>query len=133
METAFKKLFFLVDTDARARDKLERLSLTEKALGKWLYLKSKAVFTQAVASAKMHVLTISCACIGSLGSMTLINWPNVTKFTNVCNKLECLSLAGLYSLVYCLSARPGAYPSVEHLLECLGNCHLPYEQTFCHC
>jgi hypothetical protein len=31
------------------------------------------------------------------------------------NKLECLSLARLSSLVYSLWARPGAYPRVEHL------------------
>ncbi len=33
-------------------------------------------------------------------------------FTNVRNKLERLSMAGLSSLVYCLWARPGAYPIV---------------------
>jgi hypothetical protein len=37
------------------------------------------------------------------------------QFTNVGNKLECLSVASLYALVQCLSARPGAYPRVEHL------------------
>jgi hypothetical protein len=31
------------------------------------------------------------------------------------NKLECLLLASLSGLVYCLWARPGAYPRVEHL------------------
>jgi hypothetical protein len=31
------------------------------------------------------------------------------------NKLECLSLASRSSLVYCLLARLGAYPRVEHL------------------
>ncbi len=31
------------------------------------------------------------------------------------HKLECLSIASLYSLVYCLWARPGAYPIVKHL------------------
>ena len=34
---------------------------------------------------------------------------------NFHNKLECLSLASLSSLVYCLWARSGAYPRVEHL------------------
>ncbi len=32
-----------------------------------------------------------------------------------CNKLECLSLANLSSLVYCSRVRPGAYPRVEQL------------------
>jgi len=32
---------------------------------------------------------------------------------NVRNKLECLSLAGLFSFVQCLWTRPGAYPTVE--------------------
>ncbi len=31
------------------------------------------------------------------------------------NKLECLSLATISSLVYCLWVRPGAHPRVEHL------------------
>jgi hypothetical protein len=31
------------------------------------------------------------------------------------NKLECLSLPSLSSLVYCLLAKPGVYPIVEHL------------------
>jgi hypothetical protein len=30
---------------------------------------------------------------------------------NFLNNLECLSLSGLYSQVYCLWVRPGAYPS----------------------
>ena len=34
---------------------------------------------------------------------------------NCCIKLECLSMARLSSLVYCLRERPGAYPIVEHL------------------
>jgi hypothetical protein len=39
--------------------------------------------------------------------------PNVIKkFTNVLNKLECLSLASLFSLIN-VSVIPGAYP--EHL------------------
>jgi hypothetical protein len=47
---------------------------------------------------------------------------NVTKlFTAVIygyrNKLECLSLASLSSLVYFMWARPGAYPRVEHLKD----------------
>ena len=37
------------------------------------------------------------------------------QFTNFYNKLECLSLVGLSSLVYCLWVRPGPYPRVEHL------------------
>jgi hypothetical protein len=32
-----------------------------------------------------------------------------------CNKLVCLSLASLSSLVYCLWERPGAYTRVEYL------------------
>ena len=32
---------------------------------------------------------------------------------NFCNKLECLSLTSLSSIVYSLSARPGAYPRSE--------------------
>ncbi len=36
---------------------------------------------------------------------------NLTDFRN---KLECLSLASLSSLVYYLWVRPGAYPRVEH-------------------
>ncbi len=39
-------------------------------------------------------------------------WP---YFTNFHYRLECLSLASLSSLVHCLWARPGAYPTVEHL------------------
>jgi hypothetical protein len=35
--------------------------------------------------------------------------------TNFCNKLECLLLASLPSLVYYLWARPWAYNTVEHL------------------
>jgi hypothetical protein len=31
------------------------------------------------------------------------------------DKLECLSLTGLSSLVYCLWVRPGAYHRVEYL------------------
>jgi hypothetical protein len=31
------------------------------------------------------------------------------------NKLECLSLTCLSSLVYCMWVSPGAYPSVKHL------------------
>ncbi len=31
------------------------------------------------------------------------------------NKLECLSVASLSSLVWCLWVRSGAYPKVEHL------------------
>ncbi len=39
-----------------------------------------------------------------------------TAFTDLCNKLDCLSLASLSSLVECLWVRPGAsYPRVEHL------------------
>ncbi len=34
---------------------------------------------------------------------------------NVRNKLECLYLASLSSLVYCLWVRQGAYPRVEYL------------------
>jgi hypothetical protein len=34
---------------------------------------------------------------------------------NFRNKLECLSLRSLSSLVYCLQAMPGAYPRLEHL------------------
>ncbi len=34
---------------------------------------------------------------------------------NVHNKLECLFLTRLSSLVKCFSVRPGAYPGVEHL------------------
>jgi len=34
---------------------------------------------------------------------------------NFRNKLECLSLASLSSLVYCLWDSPGFYPKVEHL------------------
>ncbi len=34
---------------------------------------------------------------------------------NFCNKLECLRLANLSSLVCCLWGRPGAYPWVEYL------------------
>ncbi len=37
------------------------------------------------------------------------------QFTNVCNKLERLSQAGLSNLIKCFRARPGAYPRVEHL------------------
>jgi hypothetical protein len=34
---------------------------------------------------------------------------------NVNYKLDCVSLAILSTLVYCLRVRPGAYPRVEHL------------------
>ncbi len=34
---------------------------------------------------------------------------------NFRNKLECLCLASISSLVYCLFSKPGAYLSVEHL------------------
>ncbi len=37
------------------------------------------------------------------------------KFTNVRNKLECLFLTSLSSLVYCLRVWPGGYPRVEHV------------------
>jgi hypothetical protein len=37
------------------------------------------------------------------------------QFTNVANKLECLFLASLFSLVSCLLVRPGVYLRVEHL------------------
>jgi hypothetical protein len=37
------------------------------------------------------------------------------KITNVRNKLECLSLAGISSPIEHLCVRPGAYPIVEHL------------------
>ncbi len=36
-------------------------------------------------------------------------------FMNFPNKLECLSLASLSSLLYCLQVRKGAYPRVENL------------------
>jgi hypothetical protein len=37
------------------------------------------------------------------------------NLSNVCNKLECLYLAGLSSLVYSSRVRTGAYSRVEHL------------------
>ncbi len=47
---------------------------------------------------------------------TLSPRSNVIKlFMDVNNKLYCFSLASCSSLVYCLWARPGAYPRVEHL------------------
>jgi len=36
-------------------------------------------------------------------------------FTNVRNKLECLSLTGISNPVKCLWVRQGAWPRVEHL------------------
>jgi hypothetical protein len=39
---------------------------------------------------------------------------------NFRNKLECLSLAGLSKLAYCLQVRPGAYPRLEHLKGTAG-------------
>jgi hypothetical protein len=40
---------------------------------------------------------------------------------NVPNKLESLFLASLPNLAYCLQARPGAYPRIEHMKNsCLG-------------
>jgi hypothetical protein len=48
--------------------------------------------------------------------MTLAPEPNVINFlrpyfTNVCNKLECLSLACLSSLAFMFVSKVGAYPS----------------------
>jgi hypothetical protein len=52
----------------------------------------------------------------------------IKRFTDVSyelhNKLECLSLASVSRLAYCLWARPGAYPRVDHLSRLL-----PYLQT----
>ncbi len=57
-----------------------------------------------------------CPCSGA----------NVIKlFTTFHNKLERLSLASLFSLVYCLWVPPGAYPRVERLKGSLR----PYPQT----
>ncbi len=52
--------------------------------------------------------------------MNMTPWPNVrnilqTLFTNVCNKLECLFLAGFPNPVLCLGVRSGAYPRMEQL------------------
>jgi hypothetical protein len=46
----------------------------------------------------------------------LAQWVNL-KLTNFHNKLECFILVSLSSLVYCLGARPGAYPRVEYLKD----------------
>ncbi len=40
--------------------------------------------------------------------------------TNVCNKLECLSLAGLSSLAFMLVGNARAYHEVDHLSEAPG-------------
>jgi hypothetical protein len=52
----------------------------------------------------------------NLGS--LFPWTNVMKpFTNVHNKLECLSLAGLFRPRLMFVVRPGAYPRVENMKD----------------
>ncbi len=56
----------------------------------------------------------------SQSKMAKRSGANVTKlfclqFTDFRNKLECLSLASLSSLFYCLRVRPGAYSRVDHL------------------
>jgi hypothetical protein len=59
------------------------------------------------------VIVVTVVALRTQGSM-LLNFlrPWVTNFRN---KLECLFLASLSSLTYCLYARPGAYTRVEHL------------------
>ncbi len=54
--------------------------------------------------------------------------PNVIKLNSViinefCYKVECLSLASLFSLVKCWWVRSGAYPRVEHLKTLITKIH----------
>jgi len=70
--------------------------------------------TNALGYYKNSKITLVKSCI------TLASGANVTKLFmpiiyGFCIKLECLSLVSLCSLVYCLWARPGPNPRVEHL------------------
>jgi hypothetical protein len=58
-----------------------------------------------------------CSSIIELFSSVRVSWARCNKniSVDVKNKLECLSLAGLTSLVKCLWVRPGAYPREEYL------------------
>jgi hypothetical protein len=49
---------------------------------------------------------------------------------DVCNKLVCLFLAGLSSLVQSVWIRPGPYPIEEHLIGLPGSNTLAYYRHF---
>jgi hypothetical protein len=51
----------------------------------------------------------------NLSGVNPIKLFTAVMFTDFRNKLECLSLSSLSSLVQCYWVRPGAYPRVEHL------------------